>query len=61
MIDVLEQRMLHHLIGARGSGGVRFVTEADDLIVLVAGGAGRHSAILPTFGHSTEAVTRRID
>ena len=61
MIDVLEQRMPHHLIGERGSGGVRFVTEADDLIVLVAGGAGRHSAILPTFGHSTEAVTRRVD
>ena len=61
MIDVLEQRMPHHLIGERGSGGVRFVTEADDLIVLVAGGGGRHSAILPTFGHSTEAVTRRVD
>ena len=61
MIDVLEERMPHHLIGERGEGGVRFITEPDDLIVLVAGGAGRHSAILPTFGHSTRAVTRRVE
>ena len=61
MIDVLEERMPHHLIGERGSGGVRFITEPEDLIVLVAGGAGRHSALLPTFGHSTEAVTRAIE
>ena len=61
MVDVLAERMPHHLIGHRGSGGVRFVTEPEDLIVLVAGGAGRHSAVLPTFGHSTEAVTHRIE
>ncbi len=61
MIDVLEERLPHHLIGARGEGGVRFITEPNDLIVLVAGGAGRHSAILPTFGHSTLAVTRAIE
>ncbi len=60
MLEVLEQRLPHHLIGERGSGGVRFVTDPDELIVLVAGGAGRHSAILPTFGHSTRAVTRRV-
>ena len=57
----LEERMPHHLIGHRGSGGVRFVTEPEDLIVLVAGGAGRHSAVPPTFGYSTEAVTHRIE
>ena len=61
MIDVLEERMPHHVIGERGSGGVWFITEPEDLIVLVAGGAGRHSALLPTFGHSTEAVTRAIE
>ena len=60
MIEVLAERMPHHLIGNRGDGGVRFVTSPEDLIVLVAGGAGRHSAVLPTFGHSTEAVTWEI-
>lgn len=60
MIDILEERLPHHLLGKRGQNGVRFITEPNDLIVLVAGGAGRHSAILPTFGHSTRAVTRPI-
>ena len=60
MLEVLEERLPHHLIGERGSGGVRFVTDPNEIIVLVAGGAGRHSAILPTFGHSTRAVTRRV-
>ena len=61
MIDVLAERLPHHLLGARGCDGVRFITEPNDLIVLVAGGAGRHSAILPTFGHSTRAVTRQVE
>ena len=60
MLEVLEERLPHHLIGERGSGGVRFVTDPNEIIVLVAGGAGRHSAILPTFGHSTRAVTRTV-
>ncbi len=60
MIDVLAERLPHHLLGERGRDGVRFITEPDDLIVLVAGGAGRHSAILPTFGHSTRAVTQQV-
>ena len=29
----------------------------DDLIVVVAGGAGKHSAWLPTFGQDTKSVT----
>ena len=61
MLGELEERLPHHLIGERGSGGVRFVTDPDELMVLVAGGAGRHSAVLPTFGHSTRAVTRRVE
>ena len=60
MLVELEERLPHHLLGERGSGGVRFVTDPDELIVLVAGGAGRHSAVLPTFGHSTRAVTRQV-
>ena len=61
MLAELEERLPHHLIGEGGSGGVRFVTDPDEIIVLVAGGAGRHSAVLPTFGHSTRAVTRRVE
>ena len=60
MLAELEERLPHRLVGEKGSGGVRFVSDPDELIVLVAGGAGRHSAVLPTFGHSTRAVTRRI-
>ena len=61
MVEELAVRLPHHLLGTRGDDGVRFVTDPDQLIVLVAGGAGRHSAVLPTFGGSTHAVTRRIE
>ena len=61
MIAELARRLPHHLLGPEGRDGVRFVTDPDDLIVLVAGGAGRHSAVLPTFGHSTHAVTRAVE
>ena len=60
MIDVLEERLPDHLLGPRGRDGVRFCTRPDDLIVVVAGGAGRHSAILPTFGHATLHVIAEI-
>lgn len=60
MIDVLEERIPDHLLGPRGRDGVRFNTRPDDLIVVVAGGAGRHSAIIPTFGHSTRHVIMPI-
>lgn len=32
----------------------------DDLVVIVAGGAGKHSAIVPTFG-SSRSVTAKIE
>ena len=60
MIDVLEARVPDHLLGPRGRDGVRFITRPDDLIVVVAGGAGRHSAVIPTFGHSTRHVIAGI-
>ena len=60
MIDVLEDRLPDHLLGPRGRDGVRFVTRPDDLIVVVAGGAGRHSAVIPTFGHSTRHVIAAV-
>jgi hypothetical protein len=38
---------------------VPLVPRADDILVLVAGGAGKHSAALPSFG-ATVSVTRQI-
>ena len=38
---------------------VPMVPSADDILVLVAGGAGKHSAVLPSFG-ATMSVTREI-
>ena len=40
---------------------VPIISRPDDLIVIVLGGFGRHSSWLPTFGGSTEAVTRAIE
>ena len=39
---------------------VPVVEREEDLIVVVAGGAGKHSSWLPTFGGSTRSVTREI-
>ena len=61
MVDAVADRFPEQLLGDRAADGVRFVTDPEQLIVLVAGGAGRHSAVLPTFGGSTGAVTRRIE
>ena len=64
MMEVMTERMPHHVLGGNrdGSGSdIRFITEPDDLMVLVAGGAGRHSAVIPTFGHATRAVTVPIE
>ena len=61
MVDAVADRFPERLLGERAADGVRFVTDPEQLIVLVAGGAGRHSAVLPTFGGSTRAVTRRIE
>ena len=38
---------------------VPMVPSADDILVLVAGGAGKHSAVCPSFG-ATVSVTREI-
>ena len=39
---------------------VRMVQKPDDLVVIVTGGAGKHSAYIPTFGN-TRAVTRALE
>lgn len=37
------------------------IRRPEDLIVIVAGGPGRHSCWMPTFGEMSRAVTRRIE
>lgn len=39
---------------------VPIISRPEDLIIIVVGGFGRHSSWLPTFGASTQAVTRPI-
>jgi hypothetical protein len=56
------------MFGMPGSGNNHFPNDdalpmfrkPDYLMVMVAGGAGRHSCWLPTFGAGTRAVTRAI-
>jgi hypothetical protein len=43
-----------------GVDPVPIISRPEDLIVMVVGGFGRHSSWLPTFGASTQAVTREI-
>ena len=50
-VDLLESRLPHHLLGPRGRDGVRFITDPDNVIVLVAGGAG------PALGHHADVRT----
>ena len=41
-------------------GRVRMFDRPEDVLVLVAGGPGKHSVVVPTFG-ATEAVTRDVE
>ena len=41
-------------------GPVPMVPTADDLVIFVLGGPGKHSSWLPTFGGTTRSVTREI-
>lgn len=43
-----------------GQDELPIISDPADLIVIVVGGFGRHSSWLPTFGESTQAVTRQI-
>ena len=43
-----------------GSGDALIASSHDDILLMVAGGAGRHSAIIPSFGN-TRAVTEIIN
>jgi hypothetical protein len=47
------------VIGPNAEGGMHMASDKADIIVAVAGGAGRHSCLMPSFG-TTRAVTVKI-
>lgn len=47
-----RDRIPERLLGADGSDGARIASSPDEIVVLVAGGAGRHSCVIPTFGNT---------
>src|SRR5262249_34557103 len=54
-----RERLPNRVVGADGSGGMHIASAKEDVQVVVAGGAGRHSSVLPSFG-TTRAVTVKI-
>jgi hypothetical protein len=55
-----KERLPHRVIGPNGEGGMHMASTKDDILIAVAGGAGRHSSVLPSFG-TTRAVTVKLD
>ena len=53
------QQVPERFVGPDGQDGVRIVSEREQLMVMVSGGAGRHSCVIPSFG-STLSVTEAI-
>ena len=54
--EAMAARVPERFIGADWRQGVRMFSHPDDVVVVVAGGAGRHSCIIPSFGY-TRSVT----
>ena len=54
-----RQRVPERLLGPEGRDGVRIATDPAELMVVVAGGAGRHSCVIPSFGN-TRSVTVEV-
>ena len=55
---IMRQYVPERLL-ADGNEGAKIATSHDDIQLVVAGGAGRHSAVIPSFGN-TRAVTEVI-
>jgi len=55
-----RRQVPERLVGPDGRDGVRIASEPAQLMVMVAGGAGRHSCVIPSFG-STLSVTRAVE
>ena len=54
-----RRKLAHQYEQAPLDAPVRMFQKPEDLIVIVTGGAGKHSAYVPTFGN-TRAVTRAL-
>jgi hypothetical protein len=54
-----KERLPHRVIGPNAEGGMHMASDKADIIIAVAGGAGRHSCVMPSFG-TTRAVTVKI-
>jgi len=54
-----RRKLADQYANASLDAAVRMVQKAEDLIVIVTGGAGKHSAYVPTFGN-TRSVTRAL-
>lgn len=52
-----RERVPDRFVGANGEGGMHIVTRPEEVMIVVAGGAGRHSMIIPSFGGTTKSVT----
>jgi len=57
----VPERLIEDGQGVPGAGGVRIATAPEHIMVVVAGGAGRHSQVIPSFGGTTRSVTLPID
>lgn len=55
-----RERVPDRFIGDEGRDGMHIVTKPEEVVIVVAGGAGRHSAIIPSFGGTTKSVTAPI-
>ncbi len=54
-----RERLPDRVVGANGEGGMHMASAKSDILIAVAGGAGRHSCVMPSFG-TTRAVTVKI-
>lgn len=57
--QAIARRMPDRLLGSDWRSGVRILSHADEVMLVVAGGSGRHSCVIPSFG-STHSVTLPI-
>ena len=55
----IMRKYVPHRLLADGDGGAHIASSHDDILLAVAGGAGRHSCLIPSFGN-TRAVTEVI-
>ena len=54
-----RDRVPERFVGPDGQDGIQLVIRPEELMVMVAGGAGRHSCVIPSFG-STLSVTEPV-